>query len=85
MLCMGIKGLHTVRAPHRRVPLGGGAALPMCLPGTMHPITPINRMVSGVGRDIHVFGVEHSEDAQENEWMNLCEDEDILFLIKPRS
>ena len=48
MLCMGIKGLHTVRAPHTRVPLGGGAALPMCLPGTMHPITPINRMVSGL-------------------------------------
>ena len=65
--------------------LGGGAALPMCLPGTMHPITPINRMVSGVGRDIHVFGEEHSEDAQENEWMNPGQDEDILFLIKPRS
>ena len=28
--------------------LGGGAALPMCLPGTMHPISPINRMVSGL-------------------------------------
>ena len=49
------------------------------MPRAPHMVVPAQ------GRDIHVFGEEHSEDAQENEWMNPGQDEDILFLIKPRS